>query len=232
MLENKIKALECIAEGLKDRLIEFVFVGGAVTELYSSRSLVDEYRPTTDVDCITLIHTRSQYYRMEDYLRSMGFRNDIESGVICRWVYKGILVDVMPTDPKILGFSNKWYEDGFNHLVPYILPSGISINLFAAPWYVATKTEAVLTRGNKDLRADEDFEDIVFLFNNRNEMMGELRTSSRELKTFLAESFSLIVQNLTFHEGIFSVLPVDTAARRTPAIKEFINEVIIIGQQE
>ena len=59
MLENKIKALESIADGLKDRLTEFIFVGGAVTELYSSKSLVDEYRPTTEVDCITQIHARS-----------------------------------------------------------------------------------------------------------------------------------------------------------------------------
>ena len=152
MLENKIRALESIAEGLKDRLTEFVFVGGAVTELYSSKSLVDEYRPTTDVDCITQIHTRSRYYQLEDYLRSRGFRNDIDSGVICRWIFKGILVDVMPTDPKILGFSNQWYDDGCNHLLSYQLPSGTWINLFAAPWYIATKTEAVLTRGNKDLR--------------------------------------------------------------------------------
>ena len=40
MLENKIQALESIAEGLKDRLTEFVFVVGAVTELYSSKSLI------------------------------------------------------------------------------------------------------------------------------------------------------------------------------------------------
>lgn len=225
MLENKIQALESIAMGLKERLKEFVFVGGAVTELYSSKSLIDEYRPTTDVDCIIQIHSRTKYYQLEDFLRSRGFRNDVESGVICRWIYKGLLVDVMPTDPKILGFSNQWYEDGCIHLVEYLLPSGTRINLFAAPWYIATKTEAVMTRGNKDLRADEDFEDIVFLFNNRFELMEEIRETPEELRVFLAESLSIIMQNPTFKEGIYSVLPVDTAQTKAPVVMTMFEEL-------
>ncbi len=203
-----------------------------MTELYSSKSLVDEYRPTTDVDCITQIHARSKYYQLEDFLRSRGLRNDIESGVICRWIYQGILVDVMPTDPKIPGFSNKWYEDGCNHLVQFQLPSDARINLFAAPWYVATKTEAVMTRGNKDLRADEDFEDIIFLFNNRNKLMEEIRETSEGLRAFLADSFLIIMQNLTFKEGIYSVLPVDTAITRTPVIVAMFEEISSTGRKD
>jgi len=38
-----------------------------------------------------------------------GFSNDVESGVICRYKIKGIVVDVMPTSEGILGFANQWY---------------------------------------------------------------------------------------------------------------------------
>ena len=55
--------------------------------------------------------------------------------------------------------------------------------------------------------------------------MEEIRASSTDLKKFLAESFSVIMQNLTFNEGIFSVLPVDTAKGRTPVILEMFEEI-------
>lgn len=28
---------------------------------------------------------------------------------ICRWTYDDEIVDIMPDDPSILGFSNRWY---------------------------------------------------------------------------------------------------------------------------
>jgi hypothetical protein len=37
----------------------------------------------------------------------------MESGVLCRYRVKGIIVDVMPTDASVIGFSNRWYADGF-----------------------------------------------------------------------------------------------------------------------
>lgn|GEM_PF-2334629 len=89
-----------------------------------------------------------------------------------------------------------------------------------------------MTRGNKDLRADEDFEDIIFLFNNRNKLMEEIRETSEGLRAFLADSFLIIMQNLTFKEGIYSVLPVDTAITRTPVIVAMFEEISSTGRKD
>jgi hypothetical protein len=29
----------------------------------------------------------------------------------------GLLVDVMPSDPSVLGFSNRWYAEGFGRTI-------------------------------------------------------------------------------------------------------------------
>ncbi|HEX9513239.1 MAG TPA: hypothetical protein VF939_22265 [Puia sp.] len=42
------------------------------------------------------------YAAIEEKLRSKGFVNDVESGVICRYTIHGITVDVMPTSENIL----------------------------------------------------------------------------------------------------------------------------------
>jgi len=47
----------------------------------------------------------------------MGFENDIESNILCRYKVQGIIVDVMPTGENVLGFSNKWYPEGFKKAI-------------------------------------------------------------------------------------------------------------------
>ena len=47
----------------------------------------------------------------------MGFVNDTESGVVCRYRVKGIVVDIMPTDVKILEFANRCYPAAFKSAI-------------------------------------------------------------------------------------------------------------------
>jgi len=46
----------------------------------------------------------------------------------------------MPTDPAILGFSNRWYQDGMSASQLYELPSGTEIKILPATFFIATKT--------------------------------------------------------------------------------------------
>jgi hypothetical protein len=58
------------------------------------------------VDVIAETTSRIEYYRLEETLRELGFVQDIaEGGPIGRWSVGGLIVDVMPTDERILGFS-------------------------------------------------------------------------------------------------------------------------------
>ena len=107
-----ITRIKAVYQALEELANEVVFVGGATVSLYSDRPS-GEVRPTDDVDIlIELLHYKDNAI-IEERLRKKGFVNDIESGVICRYIVNGITVDVMPTYREILGFTNKWYAEAF-----------------------------------------------------------------------------------------------------------------------
>lgn len=74
----------------------------------------------------------------------------MQDDVICRWRYDDIILDVMPTDEKILGFSNRWYPAAIQSASEYVLSDVITIRLIAAPYFLATKLEVFRQRGQND----------------------------------------------------------------------------------
>lgn len=124
MHENLVR-MKAVSLILKDLEQQFVFVGGATVSLYATDpELADEVRPTDDVDVIVELATYGGYADLDEKLRSLGFSNDVASGVICRYKIKGIVVDVMPTETNVMGFSNKWYPEGFQNAIDYNLEEG------------------------------------------------------------------------------------------------------------
>ena len=145
-----------------------VFVGGAVVNRYSTTpASPPEPRVTEDVDCIVEVAPRSAFYQLEEELRTLGFVNDVAAGVICRWTYQGLTVDMMPIDPAILGFGNPWYAAGFTQAIPYTLPDNSTIRLLSPVYFLYTKLVALRDRGWGELRLSQDLEDIVHLVANR-----------------------------------------------------------------
>lgn len=100
-----------IADALADLRDNVVFVGGSTVGLLLTDSAAEGIRATKDVDAIVEAATLRQYYELEAHLPALGFVRDAESDVICRWRHAatGVLFDLMPIDPAILGFSNRWY---------------------------------------------------------------------------------------------------------------------------
>lgn len=98
-------------------------------------------RATFDVDAIVAVDGLPQFQRIEAEVAARGFSRDAESGVICRWKHRdsGVLFDLMPVDPGILGFSNPWYADAVRTALPVALEPGLEIRPVSAPAFVATK---------------------------------------------------------------------------------------------
>lgn len=124
---SNINMLHTVAQGLDYLLPNVVFVGGSVTELYATDSAATEVRPTEDVDCVLELVSYSKLDDFENVLRKLKFTNDIESGIICRWKYAGVTVDIMPNDAAVFGFSNEWYKKGMAHTLEYRFDDGIAI---------------------------------------------------------------------------------------------------------
>jgi hypothetical protein len=142
MPNTNIIMLQIVANGLGELKDEMVFVGGSVAELYADNPAASEIRPSLDVDCVIEIGSRLQFARLEENLRARGFINDTSEGApICRWIYKDIKVDVMPTDSDVLGFSNRWYGEGMAIKIQKTLPDGTNVFVFPPEYFLATKFE-------------------------------------------------------------------------------------------
>ena len=175
MASANIDMLQIVANGLEEIKNDLVFVGGSVAELYASDPASSDIRPTTDIDCLIELSSRKEYLKLEDKLRVKGFANDTSMGApICRWIYKNIKVDVMPTDEKILGFSNRWYLEGIENKIGKALPDGIEIFIFPPQYYIGAKFEAHKSRGGNDLRQSHDFEDLIYIFDNCPDLLNDI----------------------------------------------------------
>ena len=226
MPSTNIRMLQTVANGLGELRDEMVFVGGAVAELYADNPAASEIRPTIDVDCVIEISSRLQFSRMEENLRARGFTNDISKGApICRWIYKDIKVDVMPTDSSVLGFSNRWYEEGIEIKISKTLPDGTDVFVFPPEYYLAAKFEAHNARGGNDLRQSHDFEDIIYILDNCSDILDNISASNPSVKMYLKKECQKLLENQNITEGIESALPYGSGEEGTDIILELIQRI-------
>lgn len=198
----RIKAVYLALEELGD---DVLFVGGATVSLYTDRP-AEEIRPTDDVDILIELAHYKEYAAIEEKLRKKGFTNDTESGVICRYKVQGIVVDVMPTSEAILGFSNRWYAEGFHQSINISLDESIIIRIFHPVYFLATKLEAFKSRGGADGRLSTDFEDIIYLLNNRKAIWTELVQTTGAIRIYLMNEFKQLISHRYIDEWISSHL--------------------------
>lgn len=111
--------LEFAARKLGDISEAFVFLGGCSTALLITDPASPDVRSTMDVDCIVDVLSKGAYYQLEKKLQERGFKNS--DSLVCRWHYDNLIVDVMPTDEKILGFSNRWYKAAIQNAMTHQL---------------------------------------------------------------------------------------------------------------
>lgn len=206
MHENLVR-IKAVNDALAGLMQEFVFVGGATVSLYASDANIgSEIRPTEDVDVIVELAGYTGYAALEEKLREIGFQNDITSGVICRYQIQGIIVDIMPTDPSVIGFSNRWYPEGFSNAVNHVLDDQTTIRIFSLPYFVASKWEAYKSRGKNDYRTSKDFEDLVYILENADDFEEQMRNAPEHLKAYLNQELTPIIYKDDFEEGLYAHL--------------------------
>ncbi len=226
MPSTNIEMLQTVANGLGNLKDDMVFVGGAVAELYASNPELSDIRPTLDIDCVVELRTKSAHNKLEEDLRAKGFANDTSKGApIYRWVYQDILVDVMPSDSDVLGFSNIWYDEGIENKISKTLPDGTEIFVFSPEYYLAAKFEAHKRRGGNDLRQSRDFEDIIYILDNCSELLESITNANESVKAYLKEESSNLLKNEGLTEGIESALPYGSEEEATEIIMELIQNI-------
>ena len=196
-----IVRIKAVANALAELKETIVFVGGATISLYPDRQ-GSEVRVTNDVDVIIEILNYVDRAKLEEKLRVIGFSPDIESGIICRYIFKETIVDIMPTNDPSIGFTNKWYQEGFENAIDHKVDERCTIKILTAPYFIATKLEAFKGRGKSDGRTSQDFEDIIYVLENRALIWAELNNSEGKLKNYLKQEFSTLLRDPNISEWI------------------------------
>lgn len=211
--------LELVAQALGPVCENVVFVGGCATGLLLTQERPDRIRITEDVDIVAQALTVHDYHAIEQQVRARGFSNDMRPDApICRWVYRSVTLDLMPTVKDILGFANRWYPLAIDTAAPLRLPSGVQIRLIAAPVFIATKLEAFKDRGRDaggqpDFLGSHDLEDIITVTDRRPGLLDECRAMPRELQRYLAQEFAALFAARDFETALAGHLPGDAASQ-------------------
>lgn len=209
-----LEILEFAIAQLGELADEMVFLGGCATGLLITDPAAPPIRITKDVDAIVQVLSKAEYYQLSDKLRAKGFKEDTsDDAPICRWVAKNIILDVMPTEKKILGFGNQWYKEAALNAEVIKLPSGNNIHMVTAPYFLITKLEAFDGRGNDDYLMSHDIEDIIAVMDGRPEIINDVIKSKAELVKKLSERFQTLMKEDRFVEAVSGHMPADETSQ-------------------
>ena len=101
----------------EDLLKEVVFLGGCTTGLLLTDKVSKEaVRYTDDVDLITHVIGYPGWINFQTQIKARGFKESMDDNIACRMRLDGLIVDFMPDDEDILGFSNRWYTPALEYL--------------------------------------------------------------------------------------------------------------------
>jgi predicted nucleotidyltransferase len=225
--DPNLPILESVVNALGPLCERFVFVGGCATGLLVTVGGGPPVRATRDVDVIVEVLSLVEYHDLERQLERAGFRHDLSKDApICRWLGGGAMLDVMPTDQKILGFGNRWYDEAVRTASLRALPGAQRVRLIAAPVFVATKLEAFAGRGGGDYLASHDLEDVINVVDGRAELVDEVGTSSAGLRDYLAAELRTLLADPRFVEALPAHLSGDRASQaRVPVITERLRRI-------
>ncbi len=205
-----IDMIEAVAQALGPELLSQVaFVGGSTTGLMITDALTrEQVRGTDDIDLIVHVIGKQGFASLQRKLSAHGFRIVAplpgETIPICAMKLGDLLVDFMPDDERVLGFSNRWYPDALRAAEPFELGNDNTIRLVTPPYFIATKLEAWLGRGNADALQSRDIEDIINLVDGRPELLGEIAAAPLELQRYIAQEVGKLLQDSNFEYAVQS----------------------------
>jgi len=188
-----------VANALRELKEIMVFVGGATISLYTDDEAAQEIRPTSDIDMtIKLAHNYAEWVKINQRLSELGFHPDPEGHAICSYKYNDISVDIMPSESGHMGEANKWYKIGFKNLQTITIDNE-EISILTAPCFLATKFEAFNDRGT-DYRTSHDFEDIIYVIDNRTTIVEEIENDEKEIRDFIKQELNKILESSNTYE--------------------------------
>ena len=114
---------------------------------------------------------------------------------------------------------------GFDSLQEVTI-KGETIQILSAPCYLATKFEAYSQRGEDDYRTSHDFEDIIYVLDNRTTIVDEIKQTDTRIKKFLREELTKVLKSSYSEEVLSAHLHPLILEERYAMLLEKINTII------
>ena len=226
-LQPNLDKLELIAAALGALREELVFVGGCAVDLPLTDPAAAPARVTFDFDLVARVEALSGYHALEKQFAVLGFKRDMaQDAPICRWRYHNLEVDLMPMEPGVLGFANRWYPLAVETAAVVALPTGTSVRLITAPAFVATKFEAFWDRGHGDMLGSHDLEDIINVVDGRPNLGTEVVAAAPQLRQYLAAQCRILLAMPGFMNALPGmVFPDESLAGRVKLLAQRIEQL-------
>ena len=220
MNDPNLKLLEAAVRLLKPLLDELVFVGGCTTGLLISDAAATGIRATKDVDTIIEVASYAEYATLSERLRALGLNEDRSEGApTCRWRRGELIIDVMPTDERILGFSNQWYVPAIKSAQDLKI-AGVHARVITSTYFLATKLAAFRGRGHDDYRGSHDLEDVITVIDGRPEIVDEVRSAATDVRHYIASEMRRLLDTRAFIDALSGFLLPDAASQgRYPIVR-------------
>ena len=227
MTNPNLEMLRVAVKNLGDLAHEMVFVGGCTTGLFITDEGAAEVRATDDVDSIVEVTSYGQYNTFAEKLKAIEFREDTREGApVCRWIKEETVLDVMPLDEKVLGFTNKWYELAIEAAETREILPGVTVRVISAPYFCATKFEAFKGRGAGDYLASHDLEDIITVIDGRAEIVDEVSRAPEDVRKYISGKIAGLLETRQFLDALPGyLLPDDASQGRLKILMERLTQI-------
>lgn len=195
--------LLAVARQLGELSNRFVFIGGAVVGLLINDPAAPPVRPTLDIDVVVAVTSIAEFYSLQEKLGEAGFKERAVDTYdpICRYYWKDYILDVMPDDASILGFSNRWYSLVLKSYQVFSLDE-LKLKVISPPCFLAAKLEAFQGRGDNDFMGSRDMEDIISVLDGRSKIVDEVEAAHPKVRDYLSETFTRLLKTRSFIDAI------------------------------
>jgi len=228
-VSDNLTMLMRVVDRLAPLLNRFVFLGGAVTELFITSPGMGNPRQTKDVDVVVNVVNLGEYSEtLREQFVACGLVEDMTPAApVCRWLLDDLIVDIMPTRGDILDFSCEWYQLAFDTAQPITLPNGATIRLVTPACFLATKLAAFGDRGRRDPLSSHDLEDLIAVIDGRREIIADLAVAPPDLRAYVADRLSQFLARSDATVLVTAQLMPDSDSHdRVPIVVQRIRSII------
>jgi hypothetical protein len=101
-----------------------------------------------------------------------------------------------------------------------------AIKIFSLPFFIASKLEAFKSRGKSKYLYSSDFEDIVYVLENNSQALDLLLNASSKVRLYLQNTFSEMLTDPNFEEGLIAHLEPNTASQQFIKIESILKTLV------